>query len=682
VTENPPPETPQDPWKGPRQTIRADLRPRSRRRGGVWRIAATAAVAVLLLAVLGAAIGWKVWFSDLPQIPAREALWSMNRAPGMTFLDRNGDRIASRGPRHGVRVSLASLPPHVAHAFLAAEDRRFYRHGPIDMIGIARSAWANLSAGEVVQGGSTLTQQLAKTIFLKPDQTLKRKLQEAVLARRLERRLGKDAVLELYLNRIFFGANAYGLQAASETYFGKSAAQLTLAEAALLAALPKAPSRLAPTRDLAGAIARSHLVLTRMREEGWITRQAELAAIASPPRLAPPPSGEGDFGYALDLAGLQAQALAGSQAPDLIVQLTIDPQLQAQASQIVRQVMAAQGGRAGAEQAALVALGPDGAVRALVGGVDHAYSPFDRASQARRQPGSAFKPFIYAAALEAGVSPADVRQDRPVRLGSWTPQNYGGGYRGAVTVAEALAQSINTVAVRLAQEAGAARIGELAQRFGIAGIPARPQLSVALGSYEVSLLDLAGGYQVFQQGGRRYPPYLVQGIATAGGRQLYLRQPSAALQVYDPGRAQMMVRMMMGVIDHGTGRRAAFGRPAAGKTGTSQNWRDAWFVGFTPDWVCGVWVGNDDNTPMNRITGGQLPAEIWRRFMIAAHQGIASHAFDLAPLPAAASVEAVPAQAETAAPPAEPPGPEPAPREARAGFYDDLSQAFAGSSPP
>ena len=672
-----PDNTPDGPPEPAPRTIRADLRPPARR----WRLWAAGAVALVMIGVLALALAWKAYVSDLPKVPSQEALWSVNRAAGMTFLDRNGARIATRGPRHGERLYLKDLPPYVAHAFLAAEDRRFYRHGPVDLVGVARSLRVNMGAGEVVQGGSTLAQQLAKTIFLKPDRTLKRKLQEAILAWRLERLIGKDAVLELYLNRIFFGSGAYGLESAAQTYFGKPARQLTLAESALLAALPKAPSRLAPSRDLAGAIRRSRLVLAQMRQEGWNTREAEQAAIAAPPHLVPPAPGEGDFGYALDLAAVQAQQLAGSQAPDLVVQLTIDPVLQTAAARIIRQIMQADGPRAGAEEAALVALGPDGAVRALVGGVDHGFSPFDRAFQARRQPGSAFKPFIYAAALETGVRPSTVEQDKPVRLGPWTPQNYGGDYRGAVTVEEALTQSINTVAVRLAQTAGAARIGDLARRFGLAGIPDHPEMSVALGSYEVSLWDLTGGYQVFQRDGRRYPPYLVAAISTAGGRALYRRQPSDALQVYDTERARDMVQMMQSVVDRGTGRRAAFGRPAAGKTGTTQNWRDAWFVGFTPDWVCGVWVGNDDNSPMNQVTGGELPAQIWRRFMIVAHQDIAPHPFARAPS-APVVPEGDPAEA---ADPAEPPPPA-IRRSERAGFYDDLSQAFAevaaAPSPP
>ena len=612
----------------PPDTFRADL-PRVRRRwiGARARAAIVAGVILVLLGIFGAAYVQVAYLSDLPKPPGNEALWSLNRAPGVTFLDRNGAKIAVRGPRNGRRVSLAELPAYAPKAFLAAEDRRFYRHGPLDWQGLGRAALADLRAGRIVQGGSSLTQQLAKTVFLKPDQTIKRKVQEAALAIELGRRMSKDQILELYLNRIFFGASAYGIEAASETYFGKPASTLSLPEAALLAALPKAPSRLSPALDMAAALARSRTILHRMADEGWISTADEQRAIAAPPALAPESPEDEDFGYVLDLAQGETARLAQGRAPDLVVQLSIDAATQTAAAQIVRQMIQAQGRGAGAREAALIALAPDGGVRALVGGVDHRFSRFDRAVQAQRQPGSAFKPFIYAAALESGVAPTDIRQDAPVRLGPWNPANYGGGYRGSVTVEEALVRSINTVAVRLASEVGPERIGDIDQRFGLASIPPRPGLSVALGAYEINLLELASGYQVFQQDGRRQAHYLIEKITTSAGQEIWTRPPDAPRQVYDPAKAAQMVRMMEAVIQRGTGTHAAFGRPAAGKTGTSQSWRDAWFLGFTPDWVCGVWVGNDDSRPMNRVAGGDLPAEIWRRFMLAAHEGLPPREF-------------------------------------------------------
>ena len=593
-----------------------------------------AAAGLLLVTILLAAQAWRFVFADLPVLPSSEAaLWSLNRPPGMAFYDRNGTLIATRGPRHGSRVPLSELPPFVTRAFLAAEDRRFYEHKGVDWRGVGRALVENARAGRVVQGGSTLTQQLIKTVLLTPEQTLKRKLQEAVLATRLERRLSKDQILSLYLHRAYFGEGAYGVESAARTYFGKTARGLTLSEAALLAALPKAPSRLDPTNGMDEALARSRLILSLMRQEGWISSGEEAAALAAPPVLSSPPGGEGDFGYVLDLAQAQARQLAGAETPDLVVRLTVDPRLQSAGTRIVREAMRNGPRRYGADQAALVALAPDGSIRAMVGGVSHRQSPYNRATQARRQPGSAFKPIVFAAALETGVSPSDVRRDAPVRFGGWTPENYGGGYAGDMTVEQALIRSKNTIAAKLGEEVGPERLGAFAQRLGLTTVPDRPYRSAALGAVEVTLLDLTAAYQTFQLGGRRPPVVgLIGEIRTTRGDLVYGRAPSAAVPVYDPTKAVQMVRMMKGVIQRGTGRRADFGRPAAGKTGTSQNWRDAWFVGFTPDWAAGVWVGNDDDDPTKKITGGELPASIWRRFMIEAHQGLPVRDFDgLAP---------------------------------------------------
>ena len=650
-----------------------------RRRGPpLWGVLLVVLLVVVLTAGLAAA--WEIGrlLDGVPDIPDKSALVVVNQAPGMTFEDATGKVIATRGPHHGHQVILSELPAYVPRAFLAAEDRRFYKHGPVDLQGIFRAFWANWRAHRTVQGGSTLTQQLAKTLYLKPDQTLTRKFQEAVIAYRIEQRMSKNEVLELYLNRIFFGDNAYGVDAAAQTYFGKPASQLDLQEAALLAALPKAPTRLALTNDLPAALRRSRLVLENMRAEGWITPRDEEAALVAPPKLAPEAPGEGDYGYVLDMAAAQAVQVAGGAAPDLVVRLTIDPGLQATAQSVVRDAVNQNGRRAGVSQGALVLLAPDGAIRALVGGTDHHASAFNRATQAQRQPGSAFKPFIYAAALEAGVKPTDIRQDAPVRFGLWAPSNYGGGYRGPVTVADALAHSINSVAVRLASEVGVDKLGEISHRFGLTSIPAAPNLSVALGAYEVNLLELTAGYQVFQTGGQRTQTYLIQQITTTRGDTLFTHAPSAGIAVYDAFHADQMVKMMEGVVLEGTGTRAAFGRPAAGKTGTSQSFRDAWFVGFTPDWVCGVWVGNDDDTSMNHVTGGAIPAEIWRRMMVVAHANLPPHDFDwMAAAEAGAQTGADVAGADVAAPgAADSDAPDEPPTDARTGFYDSLSKDF------
>ncbi|MGR4863029.1 multimodular transpeptidase-transglycosylase PbpC [Caulobacter sp. LARHSG274] len=657
----PPGPPPGRPEPEPEEPFRADLKharalAQGRRRRWILVAALLALLLPAMLAAGGAGYVWWRYLRDTPPLPSREALFAVNRAPGIRFEDRNGQVIASRGPRYGQRITLASVPDYVPLAFLAAEDKRFYKHGAIDPYGIVRAAWVNHRAGRTVQGASTLSQQLSKGLFLTPDRTIRRKLQEIVLAHRLEQVLSKDEVLELYLNRVFFGANTFGVDGASLTYFGKPASQLTLSEAALLASLPKAPSRLALTRDMGAALARSRLVLANMRQEGWITAEQERQALADTPRLSPTASqDEGDYGWALDYATTEAVRIAGQNAPDLVVRLTIDPRLQRAGAQTVREAIRIGGDSAGAGQAALLSLSADGAVRAMVGGVDYDDSPFNRAVQARRQPGSTFKPFVYAAALEKGVLPTDIRVDGPVRFGDWKPENYGGGYRGPMTVQDALVNSINTIAVKLAQEAGGPAIGDLARRFGITTLPSNPDLSVALGAYEVNLLQLTSGFQVFQQGGQRIEPYVIESIATQDGRPIFAHAAAAPVGVYDVVKASMMVKMMKRVVEVGTARRAAFGWPAAGKTGTSQNWRDAWFVGFTPDYVTGVWVGNDDDRPMNKVVGGDIPASIWRRFMLTAHEGLAVRDFPW-----------------LVADPAPQSSPDP-----RNGFYETLSAEFA-----
>jgi penicillin-binding protein 1A len=582
---------------------------------------AIAGVVVLVVILAIAAIGLGVAMTaGVPSIPDRQSLWAIRRSPGMTFLAHDGTIIATRGARYGVRVTLADLPSYAPKAFLAAEDRRFYQHGPVDLWAIIRAARRDVMTGRTVEGGSTLSQQLARTLFLKPDHTLKRKAQEAVLAARLEEMLGKDQVLELYLNRTFFGAQAYGLDAAARLYFGVAARDLTLPQAAMLAALPNAPTRLAPTSDYAGAWARAHRILAIMASQGWISPQEEEQALANPPPLAPPSPGEGEYSYILDQAAAEAGSLSGG-ATDMVVRLTIDRTLQSAGLAAVRAGVNAAKGRA-VSQGALVALAPDGAIRAMVGGIDYDRSTFNRVTQAHRQPGSSFKAFVYGAAMEHGVRPTDVRQDSPVALGQWMPSNYGGHYSGAVTIQEALARSINTVSVRLTLEVGPDQVAAFARRCGLTSIPERPGPSIALGAYEVTLLQLAGGYQVFQTGGDRTTPYLIEEIKSTHGEEVYAHPPSAPIPVYDPLYASRMVHMLEGVITSGTGTAANIGRPAAGKTGTSQKWRDAWFIGFTPDLLAGVWVGNDNDRPMDKVTGGEIPSRIWKQFMVNAEKNV------------------------------------------------------------
>lgn len=606
------------------------------RRSRLWAVLKWTGVAMLVLLAAGlvaAGMAWnhvnKTYLQDLPQVPTRQELYASTRAPAIKFYDMNGQFIASRGPQYGENIRLAALPDYVPKAFLAAEDRRFYQHGAVDPWAIARAARANQKAGRVVEGGSTITQQLAKGMFLSPDQNLKRKIQEAALAYKLEQILSKDEVLELYLDRIYFGANTFGLDGASRTYFGKPATQLNLSEAALLAALPKAPSRMALHRNMDKALQRQRLVLERMRGENWISDAEMRAALAAPPRLAATAlANEGDNGYLIDYAQAEVLRMVGQNSPDLNVTLTIDPRLQSAGAQVLRRIIEVDGKASGASQGAMIALDSTGAIRTMVGGVDYTKSVFNRAVQAKRQPGSSFKPFIYAAALEKGVLPTDTRVDEPVKIGDWEPKNYGGKYAGTVTVEAALARSLNTVAVKLGEEVGPAAIANLAGRFGITTLPPSPNLSVSLGAYEVPLIEMTSAYQVFQQAGNRLRPYIVAQIQTTDGQVIYTHQTSSPVPAYDIHWASMMVKMMQKVVTGGTGTRANFGRPAAGKTGTSQNFRDAWFIGFTPDYVAGVWVGNDDDKPMNQVTGGQVAAAIWKDYMVTAHMNLPSREFE------------------------------------------------------
>ncbi len=592
-------------WDSPPDPPR--LSPRARR---LLPAVSGGLTAVLLLVLAGCAYLWTL-LQDAPSIPDTAALNALNRPPALTFLDRNGAVIAVRGPLYGAGVKLDRLPRHVTQAFLAAEDRRFYRHGGLDMIATVRALKADVSAGAPVQGASTITQQLTRDLFLDRERTLKRKVQEASLSLKLEQRLSKDEILALYLDRIYLGRGAYGLAAGAQAWFGKPPEALTLAEAATLAALVKAPGALSPERTPQEVRGRVAYVLQGMIEEGWATQAEADAALRAALPLAPrTPRDEGSFGWALDRATAEARARL-PEAPVMVVRLTLDADAQAKAAAAVEQTLAAHGRAKRASQAALVALSEDGAIRALIGGRDYRSSPFDRATQARRQPGSAFKPFVWAAAMEAGAV------------------NRGGS---EAVLKAGLARSDNGMARRLLRVAGRANVASLATRFGVSGLPERPYPSIALGAYEVTALDITSAYQVFQNGGQRVPPRLIDEITDSRGTVLWRHEAKPAEPVFDQDRSDAVVRMMAAVVTQGTARRADFGRPAAGKTGTSQNYRDAWFVGFTPDIAAGVWVGNDDGRYMRGVTGGELPAEIWRRFMQAAHEGLPVRTFRAAPI--------------------------------------------------
>lgn len=576
------------------------------------------------LAGLAALVGLIVWvwsflMTNLPEIPDSDRLWTMGRPTSVEYVSTSGELIAVRGPRYGRAVKVDSLPQHVVDAFLAIEDRRFFDHNGIDMGGIARAFWVNLTTGRTVQGGSTLTQQLVKNLFLGPERTLKRKVEELRLALGLEERLSKDAILELYLNRIFLGANAYGLDGAARRYFGKTAETLTLAEAAMLAGLPKAPGRLAPTLDSTAAKARQQVVLTAMVDAGFITPTEAQAAAAAEVTFADTPENP-DIGYILDFAAARLEDL-NLGSPDLVVTLTVDPRLQDAADTALNAIVAREGPRNKFTQASAVLMSFDGAVRAMVGGTDYTVSKFNRVTQARRQPGSTFKTFVYAAAFERGKRAFTVRIDQPVSIDGWRPQNYGREFLGPMTLIDAFAYSTNTIAAALGEEIGQEAVVGMALRLGIT-TPLQPVPSVSLGSSEVTLYDMTRAFAAFPNAGVRVDPYVIEAVHDTRGRQLYVRPGFVASEVLRPEIASAMTRMMRRVVTAGTGQRARVeGIETAGKTGTSQDWRDAWFVGFSSRFAAGVWVGNDDNSPMARQTGGAVPAQLFADLIKLAHEG-------------------------------------------------------------
>lgn len=562
----------------------------------------------------GAVIGY--FALDLPTID--QAV--LTRRPHISVRDSAGAELFAVGDDYGAVVDLKRLPPHVPRAVLAIEDRRFYGHPGIDVMGLARAAVANIAAGRVVQGGSTITQQVAKNLFLTPERSLGRKIREVLLALWLERTFTKDQILTLYLNRVYLGAGTYGIAAASQRYFGRDPDELTLYQAAVLAGLLKAPSRYNPASNPDLARTRAKVVLSTMVAAGFITADQATAADRSAPRVlkAATARPEPRARYFVDWVLAQIESFIGPVDRDIVVHTTLDAAVQSAAEAALDRHLDANGATRAISQGAIVVLDVDGAVRAMVGGRDYADSQFNRATQALRQPGSAFKPLVYLAALKAGVSPSDVIDDAPIDIEGWRPRNFSGTFRGHVTVAEAMAQSINTVAVTLARRAGLGAVTAEARRLGLNGnIP--PDFSAALGSGETTLLDLTAAYAPFANGGFAAFPHGILSIDDRDGEGLYRRTEGGASPVVAKGHVAAMNRMLSDVIATGTGMAAGFGQPAAGKTGTSSDFRDAWFVGYSTDVVTGVWVGNDDGTAMKGVTGGGVPAEIWHDVMSAAH---------------------------------------------------------------
>jgi len=550
-------------------------------------------------------------------LPDTSSLYQVDRQPSITYLDRNGALIATRGTQQAPPADLDALPDYVPAAFIAIEDRRFYYHPGFDPIGMSRAMVRNMRAGRVVQGGSTLTQQLAKNLFLTPDQNMRRKVQEIMLAVWLELKFSKKEILALYLNRVYFGAGAYGIEAASQRYFDKSASKLTVGEAALLAGLLKAPSRYSPVSESERAATRATVVLNEMEATGVITPEQRAAAVLEPVRVSRTLATQ-HAQYFIDWLDKQIRGLVGEPTEDMIVETTLDLTIQTEAERSVRRILDRDASK-GVQQAALVALDGDGRVRAMIGGSSYADSQFNRAVDARRQAGSAWKPFVYLAAVEAGYTPETPVVDQPVKIGNWSPKNYSGTFAGQMTLANAVAQSTNTVAAYVADQVGRDSVSRAARRLGISSrIGLEP--AMALGAVEVSPLEMATAYDAFANGGRRVEAYGISRIRTPQGRVIYQRSARGPVggQAINNPPLYYMNQMLRGVVTSGTGRSVAIpGRDLAGKSGTTSDYKDAWFVGYTGGFVAAVWVGKDDNTAMRGVTGGSSPAAIWKGFMTA-----------------------------------------------------------------
>ena len=531
--------------------------------------------------------------------------------------DRSGALLAVRGSQFAPPVDLDALPKYVPAAFLAIEDRRFYYHPGFDPIGIARAAFGLIKERRIVGGGSTITQQLARNLFLTFDQTWRRKGQELILAIWLELKFSKKEILALYLNRVNFGAGAYGIEAAAQRYFNKPAEKLTIGEAALLAGLMKGPSRYSPVYNRERAERRATIVLDEMVSTRAITEEERDEAFKTPVRVSAVLANQ-RAQYFTDWVDSQVRTMVGEPTEDLVVETTLDLPIQAAAEAAIRSGVTSRASQ-GVQQAALVALDGEGRVRAYVGGASYADSEFDRVTDARRQAGSSFKPFVYLTAMEAGRTPSVIVADEPLKIGAWEPRNYTGRYLGPITLETALSQSINTVAARLANEVGTQNVANTARRLGITSkIQLDP--SMALGAVEVSPMEMAQAYVPFSNGGFTARGYGIERIRTAAGKVLYDHgvERNTRTAVIGSPALQYMNQMMRQVIaaPSGTGAAARVaGYDLAGKTGTTSDYRDAWFIGYTGGFVTAVWTGRDDNTSMKRVTGGGAPAQIWKSFM-------------------------------------------------------------------
>jgi len=545
---------------------------------------------------------------DLPSV---ETFWQTSRPPSIQILDRHGQHLLVKGAVDAAPVKLADLPAYVPQAIIATEDRRNRHHAGVDPIALARALYRNFKAGGVREGGSTLPQQLAKNVFLTQERTYRRKLQEMMLALWIERSFSKDEILEKYMNRVYFGGGNWGLEAASQYYFGKSANDMELAEAALLTALLKAPSRYHPVQHTEAAERRTEVVLKLMQNQELITEMQRLRASAEAIDILGPEDRDSAH-YFVDWIWPEVEDRIGAPAADIVIRTTLDKSIQDKAmASAIKHVDPERN----ANEVAIVTIAGDGGVRAMIGGTSYTGSEFNRAVQAQRQPGSAFKPFVYLAAFEAGLSPWDMRKDVPIEIGDWEPKNFTEEFRGPVTIEAALALSINTVAVAISEEVGRSRVIETAKTQGLEGL--EPLRSLPLGSQTTTPFQLTAAYLPFANWGDRVEPYGIMTISTAEGVPLYHHSKGTRERIVSSKNLRHLNRVLKTTVERGTGRAARItGRDVAGKTGTTNDYRDAWFIGYVPDMVTGVWVGADDNTPMEKVTGGSIPARIWKSMMV------------------------------------------------------------------
>lgn len=580
--------------------------------------------AMLVALIVGAATTY--YYISLPNV---DELFDARAKGSVTMVDRRGEVFAWRGDQFGGEIRPGNVSPFLTKAILAAEDRRFYSHFGIDPRGLARAMVVNARAGRFVQGGSTLTQQVAKNVFLTSERTLERKIKEIPVALALELKYTKDEILAIYLNRVYLGAGATGFEAAAQRYFSKSAREVSLPEAAMLAGLLKAPSRFSPTSNMGRAQGRASVIINAMRETGVITELEAEKALAQPATLSREASRRTGAHFADWVMENGPNFLVQSTTEDVRIQTTFDARVQDMAEAALRHVFETKVRKDSPAEAAIVVMNHKGEVRAIVGGRNPRANTFNRATQALRQTGSAFKPIVYAAAMEAGMNPLDTIEDRPLTMtipgsGKWSPKNYSGKYEGPVTLSDALAKSINTVAVRLSEKAGRDRVRKLAVDLGISSEIAQGP-AVALGVSEATLIEMTAAYAAFANGGRLAVPTGIREITIRGDEApvMTASQTANGVRIISENSAAKMTSMMQRVITSGTGARANLGKiPAAGKTGTTQAARDAWFIGYTGHYVVGVWMGKDDNAPLVGVTGGGLPAEIWKEVMVRLHNGL------------------------------------------------------------